>query len=204
RQFHNYFDALLSLARVGLMGASPLPALAQRSLAMLKNEVVAREAPGIRMRYLKKLGLHALLQACLSVGVVTVLHQLKLYDQEVFKLPEIINCSVLWAGCMAGVWLSVGMNPPATRFESLQIIASDNMEPQVRLIFTGLLTIFVALLLNTGIVTVQFGAVSTQALLTDFKISLILGMLCGLGEKALSTTVSQRVGDWMGGLNKKA
>ena len=204
RPFRHYFDRLLSLAQVGLTGTHPLPPLAQHSLTMLKNEIVAQEAPAIRMRYLNRLGIHALAQASISAILVMVLHHFEVFDKDLFSTTEIVNCGILWIGCMAGVWLSVGMDPPATRFECLQHLASDSMEPSVRLIFTGLLAIFVALLLNTGVVTIQLGLLSTETFLSDFKISLILGMLCGLGEKALSTTVSQRVDQFMDGLNKKA
>ncbi|MEO5332662.1 MAG: hypothetical protein H7839_11620 [Magnetococcus sp. YQC-5] len=203
KKFQAYFDRLLALAQVGLMGENPLPLKAQRALDSLKKEINTQEAPVIRMNYLKKLGLHAIVQSLVCVVIVWVIGFFSLH-KGYFEGKEIMNCGVMWIGCMAGVWLSVSMSPASSNLDSLQLIARDASEPSIRLIFTGLLTIFIALLLKAGVVEIKLGGLQTATFLTDFKISLLLGMFCGLGEKALSTTVSQRVDQFIGELNKKS
>ncbi|MBF0440245.1 MAG: hypothetical protein HQL93_14170 [Magnetococcales bacterium] len=202
KRFQYYFESLLSLAQVGLMGINPLPLKAQHALTTLKNEINIQEAPVIRMGYLKKLGLHAFGQSLLCVFLIWFVHYFSLH-KGFFEGREVMHCGVMWIGCMAGVWLSVGMSPPSTGLESLQLIARDSLEPSIRLLFTGLLTIFIALLLNVGVIKITFGELTTTDFLSSFKISLLLGMVCGLGEKALSTTVSQRVDQFFKELNKK-
>ncbi|MEO5346285.1 MAG: hypothetical protein H7834_07905 [Magnetococcus sp. YQC-9] len=254
--FQNYFGTLLTQARLGLTGEKPRPAMAKRTLAMLKNEIMAQGANSLRIRYLKNLGMHVIAQALLLIVFIVIpiytYHwhndanipaaaqaetqtQAKPQDETrdkaqdagqksdkkttpnadkksakvlididsrigPFLSKEILNCCTLWIGCCIGVWLSVCMNPPVSRFESLQLMARDNLEPSIRLIFTGLLSIFLALLLNSQIIVIKLGSFDVNYFLFDFKESLIIGMFCGLGEKALSTTVSQRVSQFMEGI----
>ena len=60
-RFEEYFRPLLSLAQLGLVGASANPSLAQRALDSLKFEMVSREGAMIKNGYMKKLGKAALI-----------------------------------------------------------------------------------------------------------------------------------------------
>jgi hypothetical protein len=55
---------------------------------------------------------------------------------------------------MAGVRLSFGARKTSIRFEDLHILEEDRLEPLVRLVFAGLLTLVLALLFSTQAVTI--------------------------------------------------
>src|SRR5579862_4315088 len=50
-RFQQYLRPLLSLAQLGLVGDKASPALAQRALLSLKNEILAREGGQVKNEY---------------------------------------------------------------------------------------------------------------------------------------------------------
>jgi len=119
-------------------------------------------------------------------------------------LREILNYQsvfvpflVLWAGCMAGVWLSFGTRNVTMTFEELGILEKDRLSPAIRLIFAGLLTGVIGLLIATKAVVLQLGGLSTASFVEDYKVALLVGILCGISELALSSKVSQKAKEWL-------
>lgn len=185
-RFEMPFRSLLSLSQLGLVGPAAQPTLAGRALAALKAEVTVREAGRVKNQYMKRLGLRAVLlgaPALLLGGVLLLWADLD---------PALSHFLFLWAGCMAGVWLSFGARKMRLAFEELHVLEEDRLEPMVRLVFAGVLTLFLGLLFATGMVAVVVGEVSTAAVNTDVRVSLLIGLACGLSEQVLSTKVTQQ------------
>ena len=186
RRFTEYFRPLLSLAQAGLVGDNAQPELGIRALAELKNEITAREGGKIKNQYMKILGSWAsgIALPFLTAGLI-------LY----FNYPTLIilaNFFFLWTGCMAGVWLSFGSRKTFFRFEDLHIPEEDRMEPVVRLFFAGLLTVTIGLLFSLSAVVVTLGSISTEQINTSLRVALVIGLLGGFSEQALSTAVSKQ------------
>lgn len=185
-RFEDYFRSLLSLTQAGLVGDSAQPELGLRALASLRADVTAREGGRVKNQYMKVLGLRALWcgvpALLLGIGVAFALPD----------LPLLRNFLFLWGGCMAGVWLSFGARKTVFSFEDLNIPEQDRMEPLIRLIFAGLLTMIIALLFSTHAVEVTLGAVKSSDLEARSDVAILIGMLSGFSEKALSSQVGRQ------------
>jgi hypothetical protein len=185
RKFKEYFHNLVSLAQAGLVGETANPELAQRALEGLKQDITAREAGRIKNGYMKKLGYCALLGAS-AFGMVLAL--LTWGRADIW--PR--NLAIFEIGTMMGVWLSFGTRKPVLKFEELHILEEDRLEPVVRLVFAAILAGTLALVFYLHVVNVKLGALSTDQIASDPWAALLFGILSGVGEKALSTNVSQQ------------
>jgi hypothetical protein len=185
-RYEEYFRPLLSLAQAGLVGDSAQPELGLRALTSLKGDVTSREGGRVKNKYLKVLGYQALIVGgpalLLGLGAAFVVQ-----DQ-----PLVRNFLFLWAGCMAGVWLSFGARKTVFAFDDLHIPEQDRMEPLVRLVFAGLLTVIIGLLFSTHAVEVTLGAIKSSDLEKRSDVAILIGMLCGFSEKALSSQVGRQ------------
>lgn len=185
RRFREYFNHLLSLAQTGLVGETANPALAQRALDGLKQDITAREAGRIKNGYMKKLGFWALI-GIVGLSILLVVF----WFANVPIWPR--SLTVFEIGALLGVWLSFGTRKPVLKFEELHILEEDRLEPVVRLAFAGILAGTLALVFFLRVVNVKLGAVSTDQIATDQWAALLFGILSGVGEKALSTNVSHQ------------
>jgi hypothetical protein len=185
-RFAEYFRSLLSLAQAGLVGATANPDLSLRALEELKLDVTAREAGRIKNQYMKNLGMWALLVFAILLAARIAVHRC------LWGNGFIENLLVFEMGTMAGVWLSFGTRKPILSFDSLHILEEDRLEPIVRLLFTGLLAMIMALAFHLKVVTVTLGDLTTNQLSSDPWVAGFLGLLSGVGEKALSTKVTKQ------------
>lgn len=187
-RFEDYFRQLLSLSQTGLVGDSPNPKLASHALLVLKERIVAQEGGRIKNQYMKQLGIKA---SILGIPIFIIAMLCKFFIQN---MDEISNFLFLWAGAMVGVWLSFGARKVLLRFEDLHILEQDRLEPFVRLLFTGFLTIAIGLLFSTKMLVVNIGSVETWQFSSDTKLALLFGLLCGFSEKVLSTRIAAKAG----------
>jgi len=183
-RFHTYYRQLLSLAQAGLVGEYADPTVAKQALVTFKGDVTAREGGRIKNKYMKLLGLRALLVG--APALVAALLWRYIDPQDVVAA----NALLLWVGCAAGVWLSFGARKTTLTFEDLQIPDEDRLEPIVRLFFAGLLTMIIGLSFSLGAVAISVGAVSTSQVNDDYRVALLIGLLCGFSERILSTKVA--------------
>jgi hypothetical protein len=185
RRFVEYYRPLLSLSQAGLVGDAASPEISQRALMSLRAEISAREGGRIKNQYMKALLWRAAILSVLFFTVAAILH---------FVPPHatvLSNFFVLLGGSMLGVWVSFGARKTILRFEELHILEEDRLEPFIRLVFAGLLTVIIGLLFGLKAVAVTIGAVTTDRLMTEWPVALLIGMLCGFSEQALSTTVAK-------------
>jgi len=189
--FNYYFSPILSLAQAGLVGDNAAPKVAKRALNELKNEIVAREGGKVKNKYMKELGKKALSLAIPAVIIAIVLDFFTI-------LPSIVVFLFLWSGCMVGVWLSFGVRKTILKFENLAVIEEDRLEPTIRLIFTGLLTTMIGLLLFTEVIKINVGSVSSTDLSSNISVAILIGMICGFSEKALPDKIKEQANKLLG------
>jgi hypothetical protein len=191
KRFGHYFRPLLSLAQLGLVGASANPALAVRALSSLQNEILSREGGLIKNGYMKKLGGWA-------IGLALPALILSVIGRVLDSPSAVVGFPLLWVGCMAGVWLSFGARKVTLTFQELGMLEQDRLSPAIRLVFAGILTMAIGLLLATGTVLVQIGRLSSTDFESNAKVALLIGLLCGISELALSAKVSQHAKEVLG------
>jgi len=185
-RFEEYFRPLLSLAQAGLVSDNPQTRLSAHTLTELKNEIVVREGGRVKNKYMKRLGLNAILIGCPLLIVALILNWLA-PQLQIYK-----NFSLLWFGCMAGVWLSFGARKVCFRFEDLHIPEEDRLEPFVRLCFAGIITIIFGLMFSTGAVEVKVGGILLADFTNNSQIALLLGMVLGFSETVLPSILASK------------
>ena len=185
RRFVEYYRPLLSLAQAGLVGDAARPDLSLRALSTLRAEITAREGGRIKNQYMKALLWRAVVLAIPLFTIGAILRN------TAPQSAALSNFFVLVGGSALGVWVSFGARKTTLRFEELHILEEDRLEPLIRLIFAGLLTVIIGLLFGLKAVVVTIGAVTTDRIMTEWPVALLIGMLCGFSEQALSSTVAK-------------
>ena len=190
RKFDEAYDQLLALSQVGLVGVKASPATATLALRTLEQDIVAREAGPIKNTYMKRLGFVALISA--GVGFVVYAWAPFIDRIPTANMTPFRNAGLVWIGAMAGAWSSFATRKVVISFADLSLLEEDRLEPSLRLIFTGLLTLMLALMFRTGLVDVRIGAFAASAFLQSGTIALLVGAFAGLSEKALPTAIASR------------
>lgn len=184
-KFNEYFEPLVSLARTGLQGNSANPKVARQALVALKNDVTTREGGRIKNQHMKTLGIWAIIIGGIPLIASTPLQLFSVY-------PLIKSLLFLWSACMAGVWVSFGARKANFQFEDLHIPEQDRVLPAFRLIFAGILSIIIGLLLSTQAIAINVGGVTTADLQGKPEIAVLLGMVCGFLEQTLPSKVERQ------------
>jgi hypothetical protein len=189
------FRELLSIAQVGLQDTAE-PKIAASALANLKQAILTTEGSVRKNRYFKHLGFKAgvyagpaLLIAALLKYAVPVFSSV--LNQNIVNL--LITFLLLYGGAMVGAWLSYGLRTVTLTFDDLATPEEDRLEPDVRLVFVGVLTLVVGLALYLGLLEVQIGRISSQLLFHRASLALLVGVLMGASERALTGQVSKLV-----------
>jgi hypothetical protein len=98
---------------------------------------------------------------------------------------------------MAGVWLSFGARKTYFKFEDLHIPEQDRLEPLIRLFFAGLLTMMFGLMFSTHALTITIGGVDSSQFTSSPEIAILIGMLCGFSEQALSSQLTKHASSFL-------
>lgn len=181
---------LTALCQVGLVGANSSSAVAMDALRALEADIVEREAGPIKNLYMRKLGGWALLFG--GAGLVAYLFCQHLPWIPFEEFHRYRTVFLVWAGSMAGAWASFASRKVTLTFADLVALEEDRIEPQLRLVFTGTLTVVLALVFTTGVADVEVGSFKASALMSSGSVALLLGVFAGLAEKALPSTVMSR------------
>lgn len=179
---------LLALSQVGLVAAAP--AIASDALRSFEHDIVEREAGPIKNAYMRKLGLWA---AGFGGSALAAYFVLETFPN--FALPQIQayrGMLLVWTGCMIGAWASFATRKVNISFADLTKLEEDRIDPPLRLMFTGILTLVLALIFTTGMADVEVGSFRASMLLSSGSVAMLLGAFAGLGEKALPSAVSSR------------
>jgi len=93
---------------------------------------------------------------------------------------------------MLGVWLSFGARKTVLRFEDLNILEEDRLEPNMRLLFAGFITLIFSLLFYTEAITIEIGNISSKSISDNTIISIIFGTFLGLSEQVLGKKITKK------------
>lgn len=197
-----YLKKLAGIGRLGLEG--PHTALAKLALASLKSEFVAREAGRIKNRYVRRLGFWA-------GGFALFL--LVVYAYVASGCPTVTGgCSTWWTahktfllaaiGAAVGTWVSFSVRRLDLPFEELGLSEEEALDPPFRVLFVVALTLAACLLFWTSAINIEIGNLKTgpDSFKTIGSIAVLIGLFCGLSERALATAISGRAAAFVRGL----
>jgi hypothetical protein len=193
-----YIRQLEGIATVGLQNVDDTQVgFARLDLARYKSEFTAREAGTVKNRYLWRLGGYCLL----ATVVLAVLYGLARESALGPIAHYFRNFFLLAVGTAIGTWLSFSLRRPSLGFDDLAVLEEDRLDPHLRVLFMIGLTAVIGLLFWTDAVSVGIGGLqSASALREHGAAALLVGLLGGIAERALSTAVSRRAADFAASL----
>lgn len=199
QRFDLYMEDAFSLSNVGLVGECAHTQTAARALVSLKETVLTNEAGRVKNSHLINLGKWGLTFAAVAVLLGMFTHWLAILDrQPEVRFALLGQFCYAWAGAMAGTWVSYGWRKAAFTFEDLGKPEADYLWSSIRLIFTGLQTVIIGLLLVLGIVNVSFGQITTAAFAHSVEMALLVGLLCGFSEQTLPSIIAKQATKLLG------
>ena len=226
RLLDEYVNKLAGIGRLGLEG--PHTALAKLALASLKSEFVAREAGGIKNRYVRRLGWWAGGFAALFLGGYVLIRL-----NACVAGPAVAAQCAMWpwvcgllswwtgwwsgncawwdahktfllaaGGAAIGTWLSFAVRRLDLPFEELALQEEELLAPQYRILFVVALTLTVCLLFWTSAINIEIGSLKTGPgfFAASGSIAILIGVFCGLSERALATAISGRAAAFVRGV----
>lgn len=192
-KFKEAFEKLLSLARVGLVGPKASPSVSIEALASLHREIVDREAGNIKNSYLRHLGLWCLIGWALAFFPFFASHWLR-YG----PVAEDAAFFLLVSGAPVGAWVSFATRKVRLEFFDLIQMEEDRVDPSLRVVFVGLLSLLFGLMLKSGAVDLQLGDFRASGFSENNYSAFLLGVLLGVSEKVLPARVLDHANSLMG------
>ncbi|CAD0221306.1 hypothetical protein [Chryseobacterium sp. JV274] len=194
-ELHHYFSQLLSLAQAGLTPEdNAQPIISFNALQQLKAEIIDKKSGEIKNTYFKTLGVKAsylgspILLFCFIIKILYYFTQ----SDVINNLSTFSNFLFIWCASLLGVWLSFGARKTTLTFEELTTIEEDRLEPTIRLIFVGIISMIFALLFYKEAVVLEIGKISTKAVTTDSFTAIIFGIFLGLSEKFIGQKLTKK------------
>jgi hypothetical protein len=196
-----YLRKLARIARIGLQNNQIDPA--RQALAGLREEFVMQQAGRVKNNYVRRL-------LVVVVGWVTMLAvayaMLYLSNKTIDDRLPLFTWAAI--GAAIGTWLSFSIRKVDLGFADLANLETDLLTPFYRVVFVMALTTCVCLLFATGAINLVIGNLKTDVFNSptdpgsDWLISLLVGTLCGISERALAGAVASRSQTFVGGIGK--
>lgn len=194
-ELENYFSQLLTLAQAGLTPEeNAQPTISLNALQQLKLEIVDKKSGGIKNGYFKDLGFTAIKIGILPLSCAIAIKTFYYFsdDKILENLSVFSNFLYIWCSSLLGVWISFGARKTILTFEELISIEEDKLEPTLRMLFIGCISIIFSLLFYKQAVTLEIGAISSKEISSDAFVSIIFGFFLGLSEKVLGQKITKK------------
>ena len=197
-RYSHYISELADIARMGIRAVDRVR-FANSLLEGFKSDFVSSECHFVKNQYVEMLGRHALTIG-LALGVSYIIvemigtHHGFFHEYKAFLLMAAADC--------AGTWLSFSLRRVTLGFTDLANLEEDLLKPTTRLLFVIGLTWVMALFIATKIIDFRIGEVQLTAnLLHSGAIAALMGVVCGISERALASVVSGHSDQLIGGVS---
>ena len=197
RLLDEYLRKLAGIAQLGLEG--PHPTLAKLALSELRNEFVVQQAPRIKNLYVRRLGTAAAI-AAIPLLLLYALIYTRAITSDWWSAHSTFLIAA--AGAAIGCWMSFSARRVQLAFNDLAVLEEDLLDPSIRVVFVIALTLAACLLFWTGVMNIEIGNLKTNAsaFAKNGTIAMLIGVFCGLSERALATAISGRAATFVRGL----
>jgi hypothetical protein len=194
-KFEYYFERLLSLSQMGLVGETANPEAATETLEALQQEFLEKEGNHAKSIYYRKVGRAAF---CLGIAplicALTVLARPDTFakwlygdvgPQQTLSITHFGNFVIVWAAAVLGVWLSGVLQTINVKFSRLHVLEEDQTNSWIRCLIVGASALLLGFLLYKKFVEIRIGGITITDFYEDTVTSIVLGVLCGLAGRAL-------------------
>jgi hypothetical protein len=184
-----FLTRLYEVAWIGL--ELNFTSLALLTLEEVRNDFFVREAGRIKNMYGNRLGVSAGLAAA-----ALILVYIGFYTERLTWEWGNEHRSFLLAACGAaiGTWASFSFRQVQFSFDDLVMVEEGSLDPPARILFVIVLTMAACALFWNGAVNIEIGSLKTNsdAFRHSGSIALLIGLFCGLSERALATAIAGR------------
>jgi hypothetical protein len=184
-----FLGRLYDVAKIGL--ELEFTDLALLTLQEVRNDFFVREAGRIKSMYGNRLGVWAVLAAS-----ALILVYIGFYTKHLTWPWGFEHKSFLLAACGAaiGTWASFSFRQVQFTFDDLVMVEEGSLDPPMRIFFVIVLTMAACALFWNGAVNIEIGSLKTNsdAFRHSGSIALLIGLFCGLSERALATAIAGR------------
>lgn len=194
-ELQHYFSQLLTLAQAGLVPESNAqPTISINALQQLKAEIIDKKSGEVKNTYFKTLGKKAIYLGSPVLLFCLIIKTLFYFTKSdvINNLSIFSNFLFIWCTSLLGVWLSFGARKTILTFEELTTIEEDRLEPTIRLIFTGLISMMFSLLFYKEAIVLEIGTISTKGIVSDSFTAMIFGVFLGLSEKLIGQKLTKK------------
>lgn len=182
--FAEYRTRLLEAANIGLTANYVKSKLASDALAQIQRHIVKRKGRTMVFGYLAVLVLWAIAGAGIGIAIVLAAK---------FGATPLSGYGWVIVGSMAGAWLSLAAARRKVDFYDLPGFLDTRVEPMIRMLFVAAIAVAFAFLLQIGFLTLTVTGVEFAKFCNEASTALFLGLVAGIGERALSVQVIERV-----------
>jgi hypothetical protein len=193
-------EFLVKLHGIAVIGLElEFPELAKLTLAELQNEFYTLEAGRIKNMYIRRLGVWAGGAALAFIGCYIFLQSRAeswpwSYGHKSFLLAA--------CGAAIGTWASFSVRRDRFAFDDLVMAEENALDPPMRIAFVIVLTMAACLLFWNNAINLEIGGLKTQP--EHFRlagsVALLIGLFCGLSERALATAIAGRAASFVKGV----
>ena len=204
QKFRSYYVRLFSLAQLGCEGDNAQPEIAVAALGVVTSDLIGDEAGKVKSQHLKRLGrlgltfsvpfliLYVLLRAA-GRGLLFA----NGFDTLGIQPLVLANFMLLWVGCFLGVWLSYLIRTQKFTLADLTQTDDDALQPAVRLIFAGCLTMMLGIILVYPFLEISIGDIPVTRIGDAPMMAFLVGTFCGVSELALPALIGKRAADFI-------
>lgn len=187
--FKSYLERLKLAAQTGCVYNPVVPAQAQEALIEIRDDIVARKGRPAKYRYLTRVAFWAAAFIAVALLAMNGLRELPQVTLPPFAV------GVAWAVCggVIGAWISLAATRRQISFDEMPQYLDFKFEPFIRLLFVAALAFALALLLHLKVVTIIITSQNLAEFTTKPSVALLLGLVAGIGEKAVTVQVVDRL-----------
>lgn len=191
-----YFDELVSVGQLGLVGARRNPAAARDALRSLELRILSSAGPGFRRCYSGKLGRAAVFASVVVVMVVSLSHQIP----STWLGGDLRDVAGVFAkfhwvllGAFTAMWLSFVSRHGEIAISELANPSHDIVHPRIRVVYVALFAALFVVLLSSGAFSASIGPLSVADLQTSWRAATLWGAGCGFSERLFTNAIVRRL-----------
>ncbi len=191
KTYKEFVARILQAGEAGCVAANVQTKLASDALDQIRADIIRRVGRRIVFKYL--LGLAEWAFVGIAVAVVAIFLTGRAAPGPPLHLNAVAGYGWVFIGAMVGAWLSVAMTWRNVSFDDLQDFVRLRREPVIRMLFAVVLALVFALFLRLQFITLKIGTADLGAFAGSASLALAVGIIAGIGQKALSVQIIDRV-----------